>query len=135
MTGAELVDAKYLTAAGNFYYYPTAQPDLEGNVVVVYNFSGPSCASCYPSVGYVSERVTQPYNTFFDSGLLLGTGKARYAESYWGRYTAIAPAKVDYAAGGSVNTPGVWVAGAFAKTDGSWGTQIGYTGFTAPNQP
>ncbi len=135
MTGALLVDAKYLTSSGNFYYYPTSQPDLEGNVIVAYNFSGPSCATCYPSVGYVSERVTQPYNTFFDSGILLGTGKARYSESSWGRYTAIAPAKVDYAQGGGVNTPGVWVAGSFAKTDGSWGTQIGFTGFTALNQP
>jgi hypothetical protein len=134
MIGALTVDSKYLSGNGNFYYYPTAQSDLEGNVTVVYNFSGPSCANCFPSVGYVTERVTQPNQNFFDNGQLFGTGSARYLQPAWGRYTAAAAAKLAYGAGG-VDTPGIWVAGAFAKPDGSWATQIGYTGFTAPNQP
>jgi hypothetical protein len=135
MTGAWTVESRYLSGGGNFYYYPTPQPDLEGNVTVVFNFSGPSCTTCYPSVGFLTQRVTQPSSSYFDTGQLLGTGKARYIESFWGRYTAAAPAKVGYAAGGPVETPGAGFAGAYAKADGSWATQIGYTGFTAPNQP
>ncbi len=137
MVSATTVDAKYISGAGNFYFFPTPQPDLEGNVTIVYNFSGPNCANCYPSVGYVTDRATQPSysSVFLDSGTLLGTGGARYMQSSWGRYTAAAPAKIDYATGGAVDTPSVWIAGAFAKADGSWGTQIGNTGFTAPNQP
>ena len=78
----------------------------------------------------------QPGGSFFDNGLLLAGGKAVYKETFWGRYTAVAPAGIAYAAaGGAVDTPGVGFAGAFAKSDGSWGTQIGYTAFTAPNQP
>ncbi len=96
-----------------------------------FNFSGPSG---YPSVGFVTERVTQPANNFFDSGLLLATGSSRYLEPLWGRYTAVAPAEVGYTAGGGVDTPGVGFAGAYSK-GGSWATQIGYKAFTAPNQP
>jgi hypothetical protein len=135
LNGATTEDYKYIIGNGNFYYYPTPEPDLEGNVALVFNFSGPNCANCYPSVGFVTERVTQPYNTFFDSGLLLQTGANQYLEPLWGRYTAVAPASVGYGAGGVVDTPGVGFAGAYARSDGSWATQIGYTAYTAPNQP
>lgn len=135
MAGATTVDIKVLSSGPNFYYYPALQPDLEGNVTVVFNFSGPSCATCYPSLGYVTERVTQPSNAFFDSGILFRPGGGVSRDFYFGRYTAVAPAKVGYTAGGSVDTPGVGFAGTFAKAGGSWATQIGYTAFSAQNQP
>jgi hypothetical protein len=136
LTGVQTLDLSSVSGGnGKFYYYPTPQPDLEGNVTIVYNYSG-ACDKCYPSLGYVSQRVTQPGGSFFDNGLLLAGGKAVYKGTFWGRYTAVAPAGVAYtAAGGAVDTPGAGFAGAFAKADGSWGTQIGYTAFTAPNQP
>jgi hypothetical protein len=121
-----------LSGNGNFYYYPTVQPDLEGNITVVYNFSG---SGNYPSLGYVSQRVNQNTQSFVDSGLLLETGKGRYPQPAWGSYTAAAPAGIGYAAGGAVGVPGMWVAGAYAKANGSWGTQIGFTAYSAPNQP
>jgi hypothetical protein len=103
-------------------------------VVTVFNFSGPSCTICYPSVGYIAQRVTAPSGGFSDFGLLLATGKARYKQP-WGRYTAAAPTGVGYADNGAVATPGMGLAGAYARSAGSWGTQIGLVAYTAPTQP
>jgi len=135
MVQAETLDYKYLSSSPNFYYYPAVQPDLEGNTTIVFNFSGPSCNTCYPSLGFVMERATYLFgNVFFDSGLLFATGGAAYNGLDWGRYTAAAPAKVEYGAGVPA-TPSVWIAGAYAKAGGTWATQIGVTQYTAPNQP
>jgi len=101
----------------------------------VFNFSGPSCAVCYLSTGYVSKRATAPTNGFPDAGRLLAKGKAHYTPFAWGRYTAAAPVGVGYAAGGSVGVSGVVFAGAYAVSATSWATEIGSVAYTAQNQP
>jgi hypothetical protein len=135
MAGVYTFDESRANYGGNFAFYPTPVPDLEGNVVTVFNFSGPSCAICYLSVGYVTQRATEPQGGFSDYGLLLANGKALYKQSPWGRYTAAAPAGAGYISGGGVAAPRVGVAGTFARADGSWGTQFGFAAYTAPNQP
>jgi hypothetical protein len=126
-------DESRLSYGGNFAFYPTPQPDLEGNVVAVFNFSGTGCPFCYLSTAYVSKWATSPTNGFPDLGVLLAVGKALYTPSAWGRYTAAAPFGVGYKAGGNVAQPGIGVAGAYAGPGDSWGTEIGSA--TAQNQP
>src|SRR2546425_266560 len=58
-------------------YYPTAQPDDEGNVTAVFNFSG---QYSYPSVGYISKRSTMRPGSFSDSGIILKSGAAFYCQ-------------------------------------------------------
>lgn len=124
-----------LNFGGNFAFYPTPQPDLEGNVFTVFNYSGLNCPICYPSLAYVSQRATTPPGAFSDSGLLLAASNAPHKTFPWGRYTAATPYGVGYTNGGSTATPGVGLAGTFAKSGGSWGTQIGLVAYTAPSQP
>jgi hypothetical protein len=75
-------------------FYPTLQPDPEGNVTLVYNYSDDTT---YPSSGYASNRVTQVPNTLHDDGKILQPGRAFYNPpkfsgtlTPWGHYTAAA---------------------------------------------
>ncbi len=120
---------------GNFAFYPTPQPDLEGNVVTVFNFAGANCAICYLGVAYGMSRATAPGGGWADYGLLLAPGDGPYKFSYWGRYSAAAPSGVGYANNGAVGVPGVGFAGAYVASGGNWATQIGYVAYTAANQP
>jgi hypothetical protein len=113
-------------------YYPTVQPDLEGNVTVMYNFSG---ASEYPSVGYSSNRVTQLPGDMHDPGYTLQSGLAEYQRldsngfNRWGDYTATAidlsPAK----------QPSFWFAGESSKSTDRWRTAIGRNLYKNVQQP
>jgi hypothetical protein len=107
ITGAYTQDESRADYGGNFAFYPTPQPDLKGNVATVFNFAGPNCAICYLGIGYITQRVSEPLDTFSNPGLLLASGQARYKRISWGRYTAAAPEGVGYAAAGAVATP-VW---------------------------
>lgn len=113
-------------------YYPTVQPDPEGNVTVVYNFSS---ASDYPSVGYSSNRVTQLPGDMHDSGHALQAGLAQYQRldpnqlNRWGDYTATAidlsPAK----------QPSFWFAGESSRTADKWRTAIGRNLYKKVTEP
>src|SRR5262249_20931791 len=82
----------------NAAWFPTPQPDLEGNVTIVFNFS---TTAIFPGLAYISQRVTQPPGTFADSGIFLAGGLGQYTQGRWGDYTAVAPAGVFYSAGDS----------------------------------
>jgi len=114
------------------FFYATQQPDLEGNVTTVFNFSD---ASNFVGLAYVSRRAAQPVGSLPDSGIFAMTGGAFYNQGRWGDYTAVAPAGV-FSAGGVPNPfPSMWFAGMFARSDGTWGTQIAKNGFTSITQP
>ena len=143
-TGAFLNDCPQITTASMrnesllFYvipfsaYYPTQQPDPEGNVTTVFNFSGDASSTfAFGSTAYISQRVTQASNSFVDSGIFLAVGQNIYTQGRWGDYTAVAAAGL----GGTHPTPTMWFAGMFTRSDTAWGTAIGKNGFTAPNQP
>ncbi|HTV34650.1 MAG TPA: hypothetical protein VME69_16430, partial [Methylocella sp.] len=138
ITNLSTFDESRIDYGGNFAFYPVPQPDLDGNVFTVYNFSGsgPSCDfSCYPSLAYVSKRATSTLGGFADYGWLIAAGQAPYKSFPWGRYSAAAPTGVGYTDGGAVATSGAGLAGAFVKAGGLWGTQIDAVAYTAPNQP
>jgi hypothetical protein len=121
-------------------YYPAPQPDDEGNVTVVYNFSS---NANFPSTGYVSQRTTRATGSFPDGGLVLASGSAlycqrdRFGRNRWGDYTATSPF------GSSIAPfPEFWFAGQFSEASTStcsssigtpcWGTRIGKNGYSTP---
>jgi hypothetical protein len=113
-------------------YYPTVQPDPEGNVTVVYNLSS---ASDDPSVAYSSNRVTQLPGTMHDPGYILQSGMAEYqrldpnGSNRWGDYTATA---VDLS---PAKQPSFWFAGESSKSSDRWRTAIGHNGYKNVKQP
>jgi hypothetical protein len=114
-------------------FYPTVQPDDEGNVTVVSNFSS---SSVHPSLLYVSQRTTQPTGLFPDGGNSLINGAAFYCQldsigrNRWGDETATSPF------GTAVSTlPQFWFAGQFAESNGNWGTAIAKNAYKLLTQP
>jgi hypothetical protein len=96
-------------------YFATLQPDPEGNVTMVYNYSEDDQ---YPGTAYTSRKVD--YCCLMNgSGLFIRGGDAFYGEGRWGDYTATA---VDNTV---ATSPAVWFSGMFAESDGDWGTWIG----------
>ena len=141
ITGAAIISENFLNYGGqNSAFFPTQQPDPEGNVTTVFNYSSPND---YVSTAYISSRVTQGVgpaaNNFEDSGHILAAGRDIAYEGcapdgpvcIWGYYTGVAPAGI----GGSTPTPTMWFAGAFVASRNLWATAIGKTGFTRPDQP
>jgi hypothetical protein len=112
-------------------YYATQQPDPEGDVTYVWNFSN---SSSFPSLVYSSRRAAQSVGTEPDGGLIAVTGAAFYNQGRWGDYTAVAPAGLA-SVGGTGSAPVMWFAGMFARSDGTWQTAIGKNGYTAITQP
>jgi len=113
-------------------FYPEVQPDPEGNVLVVFNYSDDAT---YPSSAYATNRATEALNTMHDSGFFLQKGLATYKYTdnngfnRWGDYTA---ASVDL-------TPGTrasfWFAGESSKSTDLYRTAIGHNAFSGPAQP
>jgi len=128
ITAAAMRNEIFLLYGGGLAsYYPTQQPDPEGNVTTVFNVSGP--APFFGSTGYLSRRVTQPPGSIgVDSGIVLGLGATTYTQGRWGDYTGVSPNS-----GAGPNA--VWFSGMFTGSDHNWDTAIGKAGFTAINQP
>ena len=105
-------------------YYGTIQPDAERNMTMVFSFSG---TSFFPSVAYVSNRVTQAPGSWHDSGIFLCNGAAFYNQGRWGDYTGVA---ID-----TTSPNNMWFSGMFSRTDGNWGTCIGKNAYAASNVP
>jgi len=126
---------------GGQAYDAAIQPDSERNWTMVYNYSAPGTAGCtpdpntciYPSTAYLTHRVTQSQNTVDNNGTILALGQAYYSQvnpagqNRWSDYSATAP---NYALPNSF-----WFDGAYAESNGSWGTVVAETGYTSPTQP
>jgi hypothetical protein len=112
-------------------YYATQQPDPEGNVTYVWNYSS---STVFASLAYSSRRAAQTNGTEPDTGIVAVGGGAFYNQGRWGDYTAVAPAGL--VSGGTTGSlPVMWFAGMFARSDGTWQTAIGRNSYNAPNQP
>ena len=117
-------------------FYPEVQPDPEGNVLVVFNYSADDK---FPSSAYATNRATQAPGTMHDSGFFLQHGLAKYELldtsdptnpiNRWGDYTG---ASLDL-------TPGTrasfWFAGESSKSAAVYRTAIGHNAFSRPGQP
>ena len=128
ITAATIINESFLSYGSDSAYYPTQQPDPEGNVTTVFNFSGSGIDG---STAYISQRVTQPPGTFVDTGFLLMSGQTNYEQGRWGDYTGVAPSGIN----GNSPTPQMWFAGMYTRSDHNWETFIGKNGFTSPSQP
>lgn len=113
-------------------WFGTIAPDPERNITMVFAFSG---TSYYPSVAYVSNRVTQAPNAWHDSGTFLRNGVAFYNQGRWGDYTGIANDLLDVTTGSGATDPSFWFSGQYVRSDGLWGTAIGKNGYVYSNQP
>ena len=114
------------------FFYATQQPDPEGNVTTVFNFSD---NSNYVGLAYVSRRAAQPIGTLPDGGMFAAVGAGSYTQGRWGDYTAVAPAGLLSSTSVPNSTPRMWFAGMFARSDHLWGTQIGRNGFSSTSEP
>jgi hypothetical protein len=118
--------------SGGARFYPTVQPDPEGNVTVVFNYSDDTT---YPSSVYASNRVTQTLNTMHDGGQTLQAGLSFYERldhndlNRWGDYTAVA---LDLTPG---TRPSMWFAAEASNAAGTYRTAIGRNAYTSVTQP
>jgi hypothetical protein len=134
ITGATIRNETVLNYGGtSAAFMAVPQPDLDGNVTTVFNFS---TTAEFPSIAYISQRVTQPLATFADSGFYLVNGLGRYTHGRWGDYMAVAPAGIAYRAGngGITGTNTMVFSGMYSDTTAlnRWRTRIGANAFTVP---
>jgi hypothetical protein len=105
-------------------YYATLQPDPEGNVLMVFEYS---TDTVYPSVAYTSRRVNYADSNMDGVGAFLQAGSAFYGQGRWGDYTATAPDLT------IANLPSMWFSGQYANGSGNWGTEIGAVRYVFPS--
>jgi hypothetical protein len=131
ITAASIDNETVLDYGGNFAFFGTPQPDPEGNVTMVFAFSGPAF---HPGLAYISQRATQAAGTFADGGFFLNAGSAVYLQGRWGDYSAVAPVLVEPA---WTAFTGMWAnsGNCFGTGTGCWFTETGISSFTAATQP
>jgi hypothetical protein len=105
-------------------YYADLQPDPEGNVVMVFEYS---TDTVYPSIVYTSRRVGYADSNMNGVGFFLQEGAAYYGQFRWGDYTATAPDLT------IANLPSMWFSGQYANGSGNWGTAIGAARYQFPS--
>jgi hypothetical protein len=110
-------------ASNGSAYYADLQPDPEGNVIMVFEYS---TDTVYPSVAYTSRRVTYGDSLMDGDGYFLQEGAAFYGQGRWGDYTATAPDLT------IANLPSMWFAGQYANGSENWGTAIGAARYVLP---
>ncbi len=109
-------------------FYPEVQPDPEGNVLVVFNYSDDGT---FPSSAYATNRATEALGTMHDSGFFLQSGLATYVLldsnniNRWGDYTA---ASLDLTPGTQAS---FWFAGESSKSAAFYRTAIGHNASAA----
>jgi hypothetical protein len=105
-------------------FYADLQPDPEGNVLMVFEYS---TDAVYPSVAYTSRRVNFADSNMDGVGVYLQPGSAFYGQGRWGDYTATAPDLT------IANLPSMWFSGQYANGSGNWGTEIGAARYVLPS--
>lgn len=136
ITGALIRNETVLNYGGTVAaFFATPQPDLDGNVTTVLNYS---TTAEFPSIVYISQRVTQPPGTFVDGGVYLANGIGRYTSQRWGDYMAVSPIGVAYQAGNGGATGGnaFVFSGMYSDSTANnrWRTRVGANIFTTPGQ-
>ena len=132
MASATILNELVLNYGGtSSAWFCTQQPDPEGNVTHVFNYS---TTGTFASLVYGSRRSAQPRGTFPDSGVFLVVGQGLNTGGRWGDYTATAAAGL-VSGGGTGGFPTFWFSGMFARSDNSWQTAIGRNGYNAVTQP
>ena len=111
-------------ASNGSAYYADLQPDPEGNVVMVFEYS---TDTVFPSMVYTSRRVNFADSNMDGVGAFLQEGSAFYSQGRWGDYTATAPDLT------IANLPSMWFAGQYANGSGNWGTAIGAVRYVLPS--
>jgi hypothetical protein len=113
-------------------YYPGVQPNEEGDISVVFNWSS---SSVYPSTAFLSSRATEAAGSFPDGGIGLVSGSTAYCQkdqigrNRWGDYTGTAPF------GSYIGLrPTFWLAGQYSEGSGNWGTYIGQAVYSDTRQ-
>jgi len=105
-------------------FYATLQPDPEGNVVMVFEYS---TDTTFPTVAYTSRRVNFGDSLMNGTGFGLRFGDAFYGQGRWGDYTATAPDLT------IASRPSMWFAGQYSNASGNWGTEIGAARYVLPS--
>lgn len=127
VTGASIRNESILNYGGTSAAWMAApQPDLDGNVTTVFNYS---TTADFPSIVYISQRVSQPLGSFVDTGIFLASGIGRYTSGRWGDYMAVAPVGVFYEAGngGATGGNGMFFSGMYSDSTANnrWRTRVG----------
>jgi hypothetical protein len=135
VTGALIRTESVLNYGGtSAAFFPTQQPDLEGNVTTFINYA---TTTGYVSEVFISQRVTAG-PAFFDGGFYLAQGQGVYTSGRWGDYTAVAPVGVFYAAGdgGATGNNAFVFSGMYADTTANnrWRTRVGANIFNNVSQ-
>jgi hypothetical protein len=115
ITSATLFQNGYYGYSGDgAAFFPAFMPDDEGNLFMVFEFSGNGFA---PSSAYVSRRATFARGLFHDLGIFLFSSTTPTFDSRWGDYEA-----TSY----DGRTPNsVWIAGEHSGSNSDWATGIG----------
>lgn len=101
------------------YFYPACCPDANGNLTMVFSYSG---SSTFGSIAYTGRRATDAPGTL-QSSTILKSGVAKYVgldsggRNRWGDYNGVASDP----ANGRV----VWMYSEYASAVNTWGTWVG----------
>jgi len=98
-------------------FFPAADPNGGGDKAMVYSISGPNR---FAGTSFVTIPPSSTCTNCIRSEISTASGLAPYdsRNQRWGDYSG---------ASGDPNGEGVWVAGEFASTGNSWGTQVALT--------
>jgi hypothetical protein len=105
----------YFYGGRSFAYFPSTGVDDEGNMELLFNFSGSGFA---PSVAYALKRVDNNPGVIPGSGIFLIASTTATGDSRWGDYSQATWTGPDN------NT--IWFGGEYSN--GDWATEIGQVG-------
>ncbi|MEO5734035.1 MAG: hypothetical protein ABIQ87_10125, partial [Rubrivivax sp.] len=101
------------------YFYPACCPDANGNVTMVFSYSG---TSTFGSIAYTGRRATDALgsmqsSTILKAGVATYLGRDSSGRNRWGDYNGVASDP----ANGRV----VWMYSEYASAANTWGTWVG----------
>ena len=115
---AHVVQEGVFGTSNRHYFFPAACPDDNGNMVILFDRSGPSE---FGSLYFASRHATDPLGTL-QASVLLKSGTAHYiglddgGRNRWGDYNGIAA--------DPANSQMIWLYGGYAEAKNTWGTWI-----------
>jgi hypothetical protein len=119
-------DMTFAGAAGDYFYFPAARPDVNNNLFVVFTSSS---ATAFAGVRVTGRLATDPLNTLQTSALIKPGGGAQQSTTRrWGDYSGAALDPSD--------PTKVWVMGEYVQftANRAWGTWIARLSLVPPAQ-